>query len=115
MAWLSLAFPFLLFKHPFPNSLPMDIVFLCACVSGQVCGCFKDSVQKAQINPTAYVLRNYRVCIVCVSVCMLLVAGASPAVIKSLGTAPPVCLRSVSIIARSMGNRDENGTLTELL
>lgn len=115
MAWLSLAFPFLLFKHPFPNSLPMDIVFLCACVSGQVCGCFKDSVQKAQINPTAYVFRNYRVCIVCVSVCMLLVAGASPAVIKSLGTAPPVCLRSVSIIARSMGNRDENGTVTELL
>lgn len=47
-------------------------VFVCVCVSGQACGCFKASVQKAQINPTAYVFRNYHVCwlvfIVCVSV-----------------------------------------------
>lgn len=62
MAWLGLPFPFLFFKHPFSYSLPEDIVFLCACVSGQVCGCFKASVQKAQINPTAYVFRNYHVC-----------------------------------------------------
>ena len=123
MTWLSLAFPFLPFKRPFSYSLPMDIVFLCGCVSGQVCGCFKASVQKAQINPSAYVFRNYHVCrlvcILCVCVCVcvraLLAAGASPAVIRSLGTTAPVCLCSFSITAKSMGNRDKNGTVTELL
>lgn len=48
-------------------------MFSCVCVSGQVCGCFKPSVQKAQINPSAYVFRNHHVCwlvfIVCVCVC----------------------------------------------
>lgn len=94
-------------------------VFVWVCVSGQVCGCFKASVQKAQINPTAYVFRNYHVYwlvfIVCVSLCMLLAVRASPAVIRSLGTAPPVCLCSFSIIAQSTGNKDKNGTVTELL
>lgn len=32
------------FKHLFPFSLPTDIVFVCACVAGQVCGRFKTSV-----------------------------------------------------------------------
>lgn len=50
------------FKLPLSYSLPRDIVFLCDCVSGQVYGCVKASVQKAQINPTAYVFRNYHVC-----------------------------------------------------
>lgn len=44
---------------------------------------------------------------------MLLAGGARPAVIRRLGTAPPVCF--FSITAQSMGNKDKNGTMTELL
>lgn len=40
----------------------MKAVFVCLCVPGQLQGCFKASVQKAQINPTAHVFRNYHVC-----------------------------------------------------
>lgn len=44
------------------RSFLTDTGVLYVCASGQARGCLKASVQKAQINPTAYVSRHYHVC-----------------------------------------------------
>lgn len=60
--WLGRCFSSLFFTHPFFFFFTRFQKMLFSLRLCKVCGCFKASVQKAQINPTAYVFRNYHVC-----------------------------------------------------
>lgn len=105
LAWSSLAFfPFFLSLFIRSNNV---CVCLCEWTSVPL---LRIAYKKHKLIP----LRIYSKMITCASkcwlcVCLPLVVGASPAVIRSLGTTPPVCLCSFLITAHSTGNGDKNG------